>query len=177
MKALRWTAVAVACAWVLAAGVVRAQPADDTATCSVSATVDSIMEWAGNFAAIDLGTMTAQSDVLTGSATQTLYTNGNVDVTADNTATAELSEAGGDTLYTEYGLQYDGDGVAATGGSDVAYVVYSSFLSTASTITHVDGDGAVDITLQARASNAAGTQADAGSYSATQTLTASWGTQ
>ncbi len=177
MRASLHAAVAVLALMCLAAGSVVAQPADDTSTCSVSATVDDIMEWAGNFAAIDLGTMTAQADTLTGSATQTLYTNGNVDVTADNTTTAELSEAGGDTLYTEYGLQYDGDGSTATGGSDVTYDVYSSFLSTPSTITHVDGDGAVDITLQARASNAAGTLPDAGSYSATQTITASWGTQ
>ncbi|MGD2175338.1 MAG: hypothetical protein PVJ27_08040 [Candidatus Brocadiaceae bacterium] len=173
IRPARSLAVAVILAAVVALGV-SAQPADDTATCSVSATVDDIMEWAGNFAAIDLGTMTAQSDVLTGTATQTLYTNGDVSITADNTTTAELSEVGGDTLYTEYGLQYDGDGVANTGGSDVAYAVYSSFISTGSSVTHVAGDGAVDVTLQARASNAAGTMADSGSYSATQTLTASW---
>ncbi|MCK5557393.1 MAG: hypothetical protein KAJ01_03385, partial [Candidatus Hydrogenedentes bacterium] len=123
---------------------------------------------------IDLGTMTSQGDILTGSDTATLYTNGNVDITADNTTAAELSEAGADTLYTEYQLSYDGDGVSATGGSSVAYAVYSSFLSSASTVTHYDEDGAVVVTLGARATNAGGTLADAGNYSATQTLTASW---
>jgi len=162
---------------VLFSGSAFAQPADDDATCSVSATVDDIMEWSGNFAAIDLGTMTARDDILTGSETTTLYTNGNVDITADNTTTAELSEAGGDTLYTEYQLSYDGDGVSATGGSAVSYTVYSSFLSSASVATHYDEDGAVVVTLGVRATNPAGTLADAGSYSATQTLTASWGTQ
>jgi hypothetical protein len=169
------TALATVGAFVLLGmGALLAAPAPDTATCSVSAVVDTIMEWDGNFAAIDLGTMTAQSDTLTGNATCTLYTNGDVSITADNTATAELSEAGGDTLYTEYQLEYDGDGVSATGGTTVVYAVYSSFLSGGSTCTHYDEDGAVVVTLRARATNAAGTLADAGSYSATQTLTATW---
>lgn len=163
---------------VVAAGIlaplVWAQPVDDGATCAVSATVSEIMEWAGDFDAIDLGTMSAQSDVLTGDSAQVLYTNGDVDITADNTAAAQLDETGGDTLYTEYGLQYDGDGDPDTGGADVGYTVYSSFISSGSAVTHVAGDGAVEVTLLARASNASGTLADAGDYSATQTLTASW---
>lgn len=161
---------------ILLGGEVFAQPADDTATCAVSATVNDIMEWGGNFPAIDLGNIIARSTTLTGSADQTVYTNGNVDVTADNTATAELS-LGGSTLVTEYGLSYDSDGTAATGGATVSYTLYSSFLSSASTITHVSGDGAVVVTLSARATNDSGNVADSGSYSATQTLTASWGTQ
>ena len=59
----------------------------------------------------------------------------------------------------------------------VSYTLYSSFLSSASVITHVSGDGAVVVTLSARATNDSGNVADAGNYSATQTLTASWGTQ
>ncbi len=79
-----------------------AQPADDDAICAVSAIVDDIMEWSNDFTSgIDLGTMTSQGDILTGSDTATLYTNGYVDITADNTTAAELSEAGADTLYTE----------------------------------------------------------------------------
>ena len=160
---------------VLFSGSAFAQPADDDAICAVSATVDDIMEWSNDFTSgISLGTMTAQSDILTGSDTATLYTNGNVDITADLTTAAELSEAGADTLYTEYQLSYDGDGVSATGGSSVAYAVYSSFLSSASTVTHYDEDGVVVVTLGARATNVGGTLADAGNYSATQTLTASW---
>ena len=158
---------------LLLASSIWAATVDDPATCSISATVDDIMEWAGDFPAIDLGTMSSQADVLTGNATQTLYTNGDVSITADNTATAELA-VGGDTLYTEYGLQYDGDGASATGGANVAYAVYSSFVSTGSSVTHISLDGGVDVTLQARASNAAGTQANSGVYTATQTLTASW---
>ncbi len=154
------------------------QPSADTATCAVTATVDTIMEWSGNFSTgIALGTMSAQGDTLTGSDTNVLYTNGNVDITAINTTAAELSESGGDTLYTEYQLSYDGNGTTATGGSAVSYAVYSSFLSSASVVTHYDEDGAVTVTLGARATNASGTLADQGSYTATATLTATWGTQ
>jgi hypothetical protein len=166
--------VTVGALMLVGMGAVLAAPAPDDATCSVQAVVDGIMEWDGNFAAIDLGTMTAQADTLTGNATCTLYTNDDVTITADNTVAAELSEVGNDTLYTEYQLEYDGDGVSATGGSTVVYDVYSSFMSGGSTCTHYDEDGAVVVTLRARATNAAGTLADAGTYTATQTLTATW---
>ncbi len=156
------------------AHVASAQPSDDSATCNIEVAVAEIMEWESNFSAIDLGTITAQADVVSGSSTVTLFTNGDVTITANNSDTAELAEPGGVTLYTEYGLKYDGDGDSATGGADVAYTVYSSFLSGGSAVTHVAGDGAVDVTLQVRASNVAGTLGDAGTYTATQTLTASW---
>ncbi|MCK4373797.1 MAG: hypothetical protein KAX19_00670 [Candidatus Brocadiae bacterium] len=150
-------------------------PVDDDATCDISCVVDTIMEWeADAFPAIDLGTMTGQTDVLPGSAALVLYTNGDLVISADNTAAAELSEGGGDVLYTEYSLAYDGNGVGATGGSSVAWTVHGSFLNSASSVTHIAGYGAVQVTLGARASNAAGTLADSGNYSAIQTLTASW---
>jgi len=174
MAKLRLSLVVLAIAGLAYGHLARAQPAADTATCSVQATVGDIMEWGSDFAAIDLGTMSARGDVLTGSSTVTLFTNGDVSITADTSDTAELDDGGGDTLYTEYGLQYSEDGTTATGGSDVAYTVYSSFLSGGSAVTHFAGDGAVDVTLQARASNPTGTLADAGTYNATQTLTASW---
>ncbi len=156
------------------ASSVAAQPADDDATCAVSATVDNIMEWEGNFAAIDLGNITAQATVLTGTAAITLWINGDVHITADNTAAALLTETD-DTLVTQYGIAYDGDGTTATGGSTVAYTAYDSFLTTASEVTHFDEDGAVEVTLSARAANDTDNVADAGSYTAVQTLTASWG--
>ncbi len=153
-----------------------AQPADDDAKCSVSATVANMTEWS-DFSAMNLETTDDRDDQLTGSNTTTLYTKGNVDITAENDTDAELSEPGGDTLYTQYSLSYDGDGSSATGSSTVSYTVYSSFLGSASTVTHVDADEAVVVTLGARATNAAGTLADSGDYSATLTLTLSWGTE
>lgn len=159
---------------VLAAGPARAAPADDTATCSVTATVNDIMEWEANFPAVDLGALATQAGTLSGSASVVLYTNGDVDISADNMATAQLSETGGDVLVTEFQLSYDGDGTTTSGGTTVTWTAYDSFLTTASRLTHVDGDGACNVTLEVRASNAAGTLAESGSYSCTQTLTASW---
>jgi len=151
-----------------------ATPPDDNATCSITCTVAEIMEWEGNFPPIDLGTISSQGDSKTGSASAVLYTNGDVTITADNSSAAELSAAGGDTLHTEYKLSYDGDGVTATGGSTVDWTTYNTFLQSGSSVTHVAGDGAVQVTLEVRASNASGTLADSGNYSATQTLTAAW---
>jgi hypothetical protein len=166
---------------LLDANLVLAAPVDDDATASITVTVADIMEWSGNFSTIALPDITTQTSAPTGSQTTILYTNGNVDITADNTTAAQLS-LGADpnqTLVTSYMLTDDGDGINTTGGTDeTSYTMHSSFLSpTAYIITHVAGDGAVVITLHAEAKNPSGEVADAGSYSAIQTLTAAWGTQ
>ena len=151
---------------------VNPPPAD--ATAAVTCTVAGIMEWSGNFAGIDLADLSSQTGTVTGSAAITLYTNGDVDISANNTATARLVN-GGAVLVTEYRLEYNGDGSTATGGSTVDYTAYGSFLSTPSHVTHVSADGTVLVTLKVRASNPASNVADAGAYAATQTLTATWG--
>jgi len=134
----------------------------------------SVMEWNSNFADITIAEhITTRDGVVSGSATTTLHTDGNVQITADNNATAQLS-FGSDTLVTEYKLEYDGDGSTTTGGSTVDWTVYDLFLSSASDVTHVVGDDYVDVTLSVRASNDGGNVADAGTYTATQTLTAHW---
>jgi len=141
-----------------------------------SITPDNIMEWSSNFPAIPLPTITTQSAAPTGTQSITLYTYGNMNIAADNTNASQLTKTT-DTLVTSYSLTYDGDGVTATGGSSVGYTVYSSFLTTASVIKHIPLDGAVVVTLGVKAENDAGNVADAGDYKATQTLTASWGSQ
>lgn len=150
---------------------------EDTATCNISCTVDDIMEWStAAFGDIDLANISNHGDQSEGSSSIDLYTNGNVDIGADNSNSAQLS-GGGDTLVTEYKLEYDGDGDSSTGGDTVSYAAYDSFLSSASAITHVAGDGAVEVTLSVRASNEGDNVANAADYSAIQTLTASWGSQ
>ncbi|MHC4592026.1 MAG: hypothetical protein ACYS8L_04935 [Planctomycetota bacterium] len=133
-----------------------------------------VMQWSGNFGAINLPSITTQSSVVTGNSTAELETTGNCELTADNSATAQLSGPGGDVLVTEYSLTFDGDGASATGAATVDYTTYSSFLSPAVAITHVGGDDYVQVTLHVRAQNFAGDVANAGAYSATQTITASW---
>jgi len=174
MKRHRVGMVAVGVLALLVWSAVCAAPPDDDATCSISVTVADIMEWDSNFPAIGLADITSQGAVVSGNSTLTLFTNGDVDITADNTSAAQLTGPGSDTLVTEYGLAYDGDGVSDTGGATVSWTNYDTFLSSASRVTHISGDGAVDVTLSVRASNAGGTLANAGAYSAVQTLTASW---
>lgn len=125
--------------------------------------------------------ITAQGSEPNGSQATTLYTNGDVDITANNIGTAAQLKKVGDanqTLVTSYMLTDDGgsDDGGGTGGTDESsYTVHSSFLSpTAYAITHAAGDGDVVITLHAKAANPPGEIADAGSYTATQTLTATW---
>ena len=149
-------------------------PGDQPATCSISVTVNTIMEWAGNFSDIGLTAISDQADAPEGSQAQTLYTNCNLEIGADITTAARLSSAT-DSLVTKYKLSYDGDGSTLTGGAGVnTWTDYNEFLSTASAVTHVNTDGAVNITLYVQASNPNGEVADAGSYTAVQTLTASW---
>jgi hypothetical protein len=157
--------------------VALAAPSPDDATALVTVTVDLIGEWAKDFNTIALATITAQGSTPTGNGTARLYTNGDVDITADNSTVAQL-KLGTDpnqTLVTSYMLTDDGDGATTTGGTDeVTYTGYATFLSSAYVITHVAGDGDVEITLNARAANSPGEVADAGDYTATQTLTATW---
>ena len=149
-------------------------PGDQPATCSISVIVNTIMEWAGNFSDIGLTAISNQSDAPEGSQAQTLYTNCNLEIGADITTAARLSSAT-DSLVTKYKLSYDGDGSTLTGGTGVnIWTDYYEFLSTVSAVTHVNTDGAVNITLYVQASNPNGEVADAGSYTAVQTLTASW---
>ena len=156
---------------------------DSDATCGISVTVSPMMEWAGNFPNITLAAINSYADAPEDNKTQTLYTNCDLTIGADNTLSgpAELSSTT-DTLVTKYKLAEDGDGTSTTGASVVdegtsgisTWTVYSNFLSIVLPITHVNTDGAVDITLYVQATNPAGEVADQGSYSATQTLTAAW---
>jgi hypothetical protein len=132
------------------------------------------MSWNSNFPAINLAHITSRSSVVEGSSTATLTLTGDAEISADNTIAARLTESGGDTLVTEYKLAFDGNGSSDTGGLEVGYTSYDSFLTTAAYITHVVLDDEVNVTLFVRASNDPNNVANAGSYAATQTLTASW---
>ena len=133
---------------------------------------EDIMYW-GNFDPISLQSIDSQGQIRQSSATITLFTNGNAQITANNTATAQLSYAT-DTLVTKYKLSFDGDGSSATGGNDTSYETYDSFLSTPAAITYVVSDDTVQVTLYVQASNRNDEVADSGTYNATQTLTVSW---
>jgi len=163
-----------------------ADPPNVHVHCAISVTVDDIVEWEpANFAPIVLANITAQNSAPEDNKPLTLWTNCNVELGADNTAAARLTD-GNDVLVTNYKLSTDGDG-AATSGADANaiaashdyggadhFALYSSFLTTELAITHVSGDGNVEVTLYAQATNATNEVSDSGDYTATQTITAIW---
>ncbi len=166
----------------------------DAAACAITASVDQIVEWEGpNIPAIGIAAITSQAAVPDSNEVFTLWVNCNVNLTADNTETvARLAHAStGDYLVTKYKISTDqagteGTGTGATTGavdasSSDEWTVHSDFLKAEVTaplaITHIDNDGAVEVTLYVQASNDMTGQkevADAGNYACTQTITATW---
>lgn len=135
-------------------------------------------QWqSASFPVINLDPISSQTDYSEGSATLTLIISGDdpdAVITADNTAAAQLSN-GTDTLITEYKLTFDGDGVSDSGATDMDnYVSYDSFLSSGLTIQYASGDNSTQVTLHVKASNRPDNVSDAGSYTATQTITVTW---
>jgi hypothetical protein len=142
--------------------------------CSPLLTGQDYMYWESDFNPIALSDITTQDAVIEGNSQVNLFTSGDAEISADNTDTARLAELGGDTLYTQYKLMFDGDGVSNTGGSTVDFISYDSFLSSPAYVTYVPDDNDVGVTLSVKVSNYAGQLANAGVYTATQTLTVSW---
>ena len=133
----------------------------------------SFMYWDSNFNPITLASITSKNQVSEGESTVQLNLNGDAEITADNTETAQLT-CGGDNLVTEYKLVFDGDGSGATGGAGTSYETYDTFLTTAAQINYILDDEEVEVTLYVRASNYSDDIPDAGTYTATQTLTVHW---
>jgi hypothetical protein len=131
------------------------------------------MYWEDNFESITLPNLTARDAESEGEGEATLFTSGNAEISADNTTTAQLS-SGTDTLVTQYKLRFDGDGITETGGSTVPFTTYDLFLSTPASITYVPDDNDVTVKLIVLAKNYEEQVANAGTYTATQTLTVHW---
>ncbi|MEN6386165.1 MAG: hypothetical protein ABFD79_13330 [Phycisphaerales bacterium] len=178
--------------------IMGADPGSDDATCAISVTVSTIIEWDGGhddpakepMPNIVLANITEQASAPEGTSTLTLFTNCTVDIGADDsevTKAAQLTHQRGggaqeDFLITEYQIADNGDSTTTTGASDTAidnsdadiWTTYDLFLDIPLRITHVNTDGAVDITLSVRATNTTDNVEDSGLYQATQTLTAAW---
>lgn len=141
---------------------------------SSAAHAQETMQWVGGFPAIAMAPMATRTQICTGSSTTTLLLTGDAEISADNSAAAQLTGPGGDTLITEYSLAFDGDGHGATGGPATGYTAYDSFLDPAVEITHAPGDDDVNVTLYVRAQTPTGDVANAGDYTAAATLTVTW---
>lgn len=154
--------------------LVPAVPPPSGAVCKISCTVANIVEWSEtSFPEINLGSLTAKNKLAIGETTLTLYTNGNVIITADNSSTAELS-FGSHTLSTKYKLRYDGFGINQTGNRPTAWRSFDTFLNKGADIIHIPADGAVEVILSVRASIIKVRPENSGRYKALQTLTACW---
>ena len=134
---------------------------------------ESIMKWYSSFEAINLPAITGKNQTSEGSSTAILSLNDNAEITADISEAAQLS-CGADNLVTEYKLVFDGDGSDATGGAGTNYETYDTFLTTAAQINYVLYDDEVEVTLHVRAGSYSSDIPDAGTYTATQTLTVHW---
>lgn len=135
--------------------------------------IGSHMDWDSNFGPIALPDIASREQISEGSSSANLSIDGDVEISAANSAAAQLSSAG-DTLITEYKLTFDGTGSGTTGGAGTDYKTYDTFLTTAARVTHVIGDDDVQVTLHVKASNYPNDLADAGTYIAEQTLTVHW---
>ena len=140
-----------------------------------AALASDIMNWQGsNFPAISLSAINTVNGTSTGTSMLALDINGNCQISADNSVNAELRGPGGAALVTEYALSFNGNGISASGGTNVGYTPYNTFLNTPAPVTYVQGDNQVQVTLSVRASQPSGTVLDAGSYTAQASLTVTW---
>ncbi len=156
----------------------------DNAAVGVTATVDAFAEWSdasptiatGDWTASVSGTsVSAAGEDLTVTKTLTLYANATITLTAVGTTNSGIAtNASTDTLTTTYQLQGD------VGTPDAAYKVAGTgvgeFFNTSNTytVTHTNGDGSYAINLLVKVESDDAAASDAGSYTCTTTLTATW---
>lgn len=158
-----------------AVGSAWAVPSPAVAACNISCTVAEVAEWSNNSLPVANPPDSAAIDIDTsGSTPLVLYTNGDVEITADNPDTAQLSKDAFGKLLTDYELEYDGCGTDQTNSSTVICIQYDSFMSRDSTVRHIPSDGNVEITLSVEVPSKTTHPLDSGQYRATQTLTVCW---
>lgn len=164
----------VVCALLNLPSLASAIPPPASAACRISCTVANIIEWSEpSFPEINLGSLTDKKKQASGETVLTLYTNGDVVITADNSEAAELS-FGSYTLLTKYKLKYGGSGLTQTGGRPTEWCSFDTFIVEGTDIAHVPTSGAVEVILSVRAAIEKISPENTGQYKATQTLTVCW---
>jgi hypothetical protein len=153
------------------------------ATVGMTATVDSFAEWADASPSIVAGDWTGSVDgttiskvgeYLTVTKGLTLYANANVTLTATAVSNSGVATLGSDNLTTSYKITGD------VGTPDVAYKAAGTgggqFFNAGNTyaVTHVPGDGSYAISLGVKLESAANRAQDAGNYTCSIKLTATW---
>jgi hypothetical protein len=171
----------VAVAMFVAAPAALASTND--AVVSMTATVDSFGAWSdatptiasGDWTGSVNGTTISQvGEDLTVTKALTLYANTNVTLSAAGTANSGIATNGSDTLTTSYKITGD------VGTPDAAWKAAGSgageFFNAGNTysVTHVSGDGSYAINLLVQLESANARAQDAGNYTCSLTLTATW---
>ena len=178
MRRMVWTTVVV---FFASAGVAFA--ATDDAVVSMTATVDSFAEWADPTPTIAAGDWTGSVDGttisqvaedLTVTEALTLYTNVDVTLSQAGTANSGILTNGVETLTTSYQMQGDVDTPDAAYKAAGAGVGEFFNASNTYTVTHVSGDGLYTINLLVQAESDDTQAEDAGNYTASVTITATW---
>ena len=147
------------------------------ATVTITATVDGFAEWANTAPAIVAadwtGHITQASQTRTVSLANTLYTNVDTTITPTAGTNSGILTLGAQTLTTAYQI------TGSVDTPDVAYKVAAAgagqFFNAGNTyvLTHVPGTGSYTVNLLAQMSSGV-LAPDAGDYSCTVVLTASW---
>ena len=150
----------------------------DPATVSITATVDTYVEWADHSPAILAGDwsghITGLNVTITVTKALTLYSNANVTITPTTTSNSGILTNGADTLTTSYKITGDVGTPdptykAAGTGSGEFFNVSNTY-----TVTHVAGDGSYTVNLLPKAVSPANKAVNSGDYTCNVVLTASW---
>lgn len=174
----------VACAGALVAVLFGlAAGATDDCVVSITGTVEPFAEWsdaaptiaAGDFTgSVDGTTISQVGEVLETTKALTLYANANITITAAGTANSGIATNGIETLTTKYKITGNvtvPDAAWKTAGSGVGEFFNAG---NSYSLTHVSGDGSYAINLGVRLESPAARAADAGNYTCSVTLTATW---
>lgn len=159
----------------------------DDEVIGITATVDSFAEWASSnsttiaaadFAgSVDGTSVSAAGEDLTVSRALTLYANATVTITAAGDATNSGIATSGtsDTLTTSYKLTgadiTTPDSAWKAAGTEEGQFFYAS---NSYEVTHTNGDGSYEVTLQVQLESEDAAASDAGDYTCGVTLTATW---
>lgn len=169
MKISVFITVSAAIALSLTPNLVLAPPPPAGATCNISCTVADIAEWSDTSSpTINLPELTTQNSYVSAHDSLVLYTNGDVKITANSSASAQRSKDDNHKLVTVYKLEYD------TADTITVWSCYGSLLSNDSAVKHISADGAGEVALSVTVSNDSGAIGDSGKHSAALTLTACW---
>jgi len=157
--------------------------ATDDSTVSMTATVDSFAEWSVASASIAAGDWTGSvsgtsineiGETLTVTKAMAIYASTNVALSAAAGTNSGIATNGTETLTTSYKITGD------VGTPDASWKAAGSgageFFEAANTYTvaHTPGDGSYTINLLVQLESAADRAQDAGDYTCSLTVTATW---